>query len=244
MAGPIAQFEIKPLGADAAAPLSELPFHAFTNSSLWMLITVAVISVFMIMGMSRREMVPGPWQSLAESVYEFISGMIKENVGDEGRKYFPFIFTLFVFVFFGNLLGLIPYSFTFTSHIIVTFAMGAFVVAGVTLVGLFRHGFKFFGLFVPHGVPAYMIPVMVPIELISYLSRPVSLAVRLCANMVAGHMLIKVFAGFIPALALAGIFPLAMVVVLTGFEVLVAFLQAYVFTILTCLYLNDSIHLH
>jgi len=244
VAGPIAQFEIKAMGAEAGASLSEMPFHTFTNSSLWMMITVAVISVFMIMGMNRRELVPGPWQSLAESVYEFISGMIKENVGDEGRKYFPFIFTLFVFVFFGNLLGLIPYSFTFTSHIIVTFAMGAFVVTGVTLVGLFRHGFKFFGLFVPHGVPAYMIPVMVPIELISYLSRPVSLAVRLCANMVAGHMLLKVFAGFVPALALAGIFPLGMVVVLTGFEVLVAFLQAYVFTILTCLYLNDSIHLH
>lgn len=244
MAGPIAQFEIKAIGAEAAASAGALPMTTFTNSSLWMAITVAVISVFMIGGMSRREMIPGAWQSLAESVYEFISGMIKENVGDEGRSYFPFVFTLFVFVFFGNLLGLIPYSFTFTSHIIVTFAMGAFVVAGVTLVGLFRHGFKFFGLFVPHGVPAYMIPVMVPIELISYLSRPVSLAVRLCANMVAGHMLLKVFAGFIPALALAGIFPFAMVVVLTGFEVLVAFLQAYVFTILTCLYLKDSIHLH
>jgi len=211
---------------------------------LWMVITVAVISVFMIAGMRRREMVPGAWQSLAESVYEFISGMIKENVGDEGRKYFPFIFTLFVFVFFGNLVGLIPYSFTFTSHIIVTFAMGAFVVTGVTLVGLFKHGFKFFGLFVPSGVPAYMIPVMVPIELISYLSRPVSLAVRLCANMVAGHMLLKVFAGFIFPLAAAGILPLVMDVTLIGFEVLVAFLQAYVFTILTCLYLNDSLHLH
>ncbi|MDX1737658.1 MAG: F0F1 ATP synthase subunit A [Alphaproteobacteria bacterium] len=244
MAGPIEQFAIKAFGTEASASLAEMPVHTFTNSSLWMIITVAVISIFMIGGMNRRAMVPGPWQSAAESVYEFISGMIKDNIGDEGRKFFPFIFTLFVFIFFGNLLGLIPYSFTFTSHIIVTFAMGAFVVAGVTLVGLYIHGFKFFGLFVPHGVPAYMIPVMIPIELISYLSRPVSLAVRLCANMVAGHMLLKVFAGFIAPLAIAGIFPFAMVVVLTGFEVLVAFLQAYVFTILTCLYLNDSIHLH
>ncbi len=244
MAGPIAQFEIKPIGVEAGASMADLPFYTFTNSSLWMVITVAVISVFMVMGMNRRAMVPGKWQSLAESVYEFISGMIKENVGDEGRKYFPFIFSLFVFVFFGNLLGLIPYSFTWSSHIIATFAMGAFVVTGVTLVGIFRHGFKFFTLFVPHGVPGYMIPVMIPIELISYLSRPVSLAVRLCANMVAGHMLIKVFAGFIFALSFFGVAPLLMVVTLTGFEVLVAFLQAYVFTILTCLYLNDSIHLH
>ena len=224
--------------------LAEQSPYVFTNSALWMVITVAAISIFMVMGMRKREMVPGAWQSMAEASYEFISGMIRDNAGDEGRRFFPFIFSLFMFVLFGNLLGLLPYSFTFTSHIIVTAVMAVFVFVGVTLVGIAKHGLHFFSFFVPSGVPAFMIPIMVPIEIISYLSRPVSMSIRLFANMMAGHTMMKVFAGFILPLGVFGVAPLAMDVVLTGFEVLVAFLQAYVFTVLTCLYLNDALHLH
>lgn len=209
-----------------------------------MVLSVVAITVFMVVGMRRRAMVPGPWQSMAEASYEFIGNMIRDNVGDEGRSYFPFIFTLFMFVLFGNLLGLLPYSFTFTSHIIVTAAMALFVFIGVTLVGIAKHGLHFFSFFVPSGVPKLMIPIMVPIEIVSYLSRPVSLSIRLFANMMAGHTMMKVFAGFVFTLGIFGVAPLIMDVLLTGFEVLVAFLQAYVFTVLTCLYLNDALHLH
>lgn len=240
MAGPLAQFQVKPI-----APISMGGMDiSFTNSALWMVITAVVITVFMVIGMRKRELVPGPWQSMAETSYEFIGNMIRDNVGDEGRKFFPFIFTLFMFVLFGNLLGLLPYSFTFTSHIIVTAVMALVVFIGVTLVGLVKHGLHFFSFFVPSGVPAVMIPIMIPIEVISYLSRPVSLSIRLFANMMAGHTMMKVFAGFVFTLGVAGVAPLFMDVVLTGFEVLVAFLQAYVFTVLTCLYLNDALHLH
>ena len=244
MAGPLEQFAIKAIGAGAGTPLSEQPAYVFTNSALWMVLAVVAVTVFMVVGMRKREMVPGPWQSLAEASYEFISGMIRDNAGDEGRRYFPFIFTLFMFILFGNLLGLLPYSFTFTSHIIVTAVMAVFVFIGVTLIGIFKHGLHFFSFFVPSGVPIFMIPIMIPIEIISYLSRPVSMSIRLFANMMAGHTMMKVFAGFVFSMGVAGIAPLAMDVALTGFEVLVAFLQAYVFTVLTCLYLNDALHLH
>lgn len=244
MAGPLAQFEIKAIGGEAGVSLAEQSPYVFTNSALWMVITVAAITIFMVLGMRKREMVPGAWQSMAEASYEFISGMIRDNAGDEGRRFFPFIFSLFMFVLFGNLMGLLPYSFTFTSHIIVTAVMAVFVFLGVTLVGIAKHGLHFFSFFVPSGVPAFMIPIMVPIEIISYLSRPVSMSIRLFANMMAGHTMMKVFAGFIVPLGFFGVAPLIMDVALTGFEVLVAFLQAYVFTVLTCLYLNDALHLH
>jgi len=244
-----------------SSPLEQFKIHAivpihiggvdlsFTNSSLWMTIAVAVASLFLTFGARRRALVPGRWQVMAELSYEFIANMIRDNVGDAGRRYFPYIFTLFMFVLFGNLLGLIPGSFTFTSHIIVTLAMALTVFVAVTIIGFAKHGLHFFSFFVPSGVPALMMPLMIPIEIISYLSRPVSLSIRLFANMMAGHTMMKVFAGFVVPLGAAtfgigGLAPIAMDVALTGFELLVAFLQAYVFTVLTCLYLNDALHLH
>lgn len=241
MANPLHQFEINTI-----APIEIGGVNAsLTNSGLFMIISVAAVTLFLTMGMRGRAVVPGRWQSMVELSYEFVAGMVRENVGTEGRRYFPFIFSLFMFILFGNLIGLIPYAFTFTSHIIVTFAMAAFVFVGVTIIGIFRHRLHFFSFFLPKGVPMIMAPVLVPIEILSYLSRPVSLSIRLFANMMAGHTMMKVFAGFvIPLGILGGWAPLAVDVALTGFEFLVAFLQAYVFTILTCLYLNDAIHLH
>jgi len=209
-----------------------------------MVITITVIILLMMVGTRKRAMVPGRWQSLAELCYEFVANLIRDTVGNEGRKYFPFIFSLFMFILIGNMLGMVPYSFTFTSHIAVTFAMAMVVFIGVTILGFAKHGIKFFTFFVPPGVPVWMWPLMIPIEIISYLSRPVSLAMRLFANMLAGHTLLKVFAGFVPALGAAGVLPLAFVGALTGLELLIAFLQAYVFAILTCLYINDALHLH
>jgi len=241
LANPLHQFEIT-----TVAPIEIGGVNAsLTNSGVFMILTVIAVSVFLVFGMRRRAIVPGRWQSLAELSYEFIAGMVRDNVGSEGRRYFPFVFTLFMFILFGNLIGLIPYSFTFTSHIIVTFAMAAFVFIGVTIIGIIRHGFHFFTFFMPKGVPMIMAPILIPIEILSYLSRPVSLSIRLFANMMAGHTMLKVFAGFVVPLGIIGGWaPLTVDVALSGFEFLVAFLQAYVFTILTCLYLNDSIHLH
>ena len=238
---PLEQFNIKVL----SDPIMVAGYDvSFTNSSLLMVLAVASVTVFMIAGMSKRALVPGRWQSLSELSYEFIANMIKDNVGSAGRKFFPFIFTLFMFILFGNLLGLIPYSFTFTSHIAVTFAMAFTVFIGVTLVGFAKHGLHFLSFFVPGDVPKLMLVLLVPIEILSYLSRPLSLSIRLFANMMAGHAMMKVFAGFVAMLGVFGIFPLGVDVLLTVFELLVAFLQAYVFTVLTCLYLNDAIHMH
>ena len=240
MANPIAQFEVKTLiplnlgGVDAS----------LTNSGAFMVLTVISITAFLVLGMRKRDLVPGRWQSMAELSYEFIAGLLRDNVGSEGRRYFPFIFSLFMFILFANLLGLLPYAFTTTSHIIVTFVLAMVVFIGVTIVGLVRHGGHFFSYFVPSGVPMAVMPLMIPIEIISYLSRPVSLAVRLFANMTAGHTMMKVFAGFIIPLGVFGVAPFVVDVALVGFELLVAFLQAYVFTVLTCLYLHDAIHLH
>ena len=238
---PLAQFEIKTLvpleigGIDAS----------FTNSSLFMVLTVATVTLFLVGGMRKSALVPGRWQSMAELSYVFIAGLLKDTVGNEGRPYFPFIFTIFMFVLVGNLWGLMPYSFTFTSHIAVTFAMSFFIFVGVTIIAIAKHKMHFFSFFMPPGVPLYMAPLLVPIEIISYLSRPISLSVRLFANMLAGHTLLKVFAGFIISLGIAaGWLPFAFVVALTGLEFVIAFLQAFVFAILTCLYLNDALHLH
>ncbi len=241
MANPLHQFEIT-----TVAPIEIGGVNAsLTNSGVFMILTVAAVTLFLTMGMRGRSVIPGRWQSMAELSYEFVAGMVRDNVGTEGRRYFPFIFSLFMFILFGNLIGLIPYSFTFTSHIIVTFAMAAFVFVAVTVIGIVRHGTHFFTFFMPKGVPMVMAPLLIPIEVLSYLSRPVSLSIRLFANMMAGHTMLKVFAAFIIPLGLLGGWaPLAVNVALTGFEFLVAFLQAYVFTILTCLYLNDAIHLH
>jgi F-type H+-transporting ATPase subunit a len=240
VASPLEQFEIKPIipieigGVDVS----------FTNSSLWMTIAVVVAGGTLAIAAGRGAMVPGRLQTVAELLYEFIAGLIKETIGAQGRKYFPIIFTVFAFVLTGNLLGMIPYSFTFTSHIIVTFAMAIVIFIAVTVLGFVKHGMHFFTFFVPPGTPLVMYPLMIPIEILSYLSRPISLAVRLFANMMAGHILLKVIAGFVAAMGVFGILPLALVVALTGLELIIAFLQAYVFTILTCLYINDALHLH
>jgi F-type H+-transporting ATPase subunit a len=244
---PLDQFKIEPI----------IPIHiggvdaSFTNSALLMCITVAVASIVVIWGSRGRALVPSRLQSLAEISYEFIAGMIDENVGHEGRDYFPFIFTLFMFIFFGNLLGLIPYGYTFTGQIVVTFAMAAVVFLGVTIIGIARHGWHFLSFFVPHGVPIVLLLLLVPIELLSYLIRPFTLSVRLFANMMAGHTMLAIFAGFVAPLLLAAgaikafaVVPLAVDILLIFLELLVAALQAYVFTILTCLYLRDAIHLH
>jgi F-type H+-transporting ATPase subunit a len=209
-----------------------------------MTITVAAVTAFLTLSMRGGRLVPGRWQSMAEMSYEFIANMIRENVGAEGRKYFPFIFTLFMFILMGNLVGMIPFSYTFTSQIIVTFAMAVTIFIGVTIIGLIRHGWHFFSLFMPSGTPMVLAPLLIPIEIISYFVRPVSLSVRLFANMMAGHTMMKVFGGFTVLLGVLGIAPILLLVALTGFEIMVAVLQAYVFTVLTCLYLNDAIHLH
>ena len=237
---PLAQFEIKEL-----IPIKIGNYDiSFTNSSLVMVIAVVLVILLMTAGTRKRALVPGRWQSVAEMCYEFCANLLRDTVGSEGRKYFPFIFTLFMFVLLGNMLGMVPYSFTFTSHIIVTFVMAIAVFVGVTILGFIKHGVHFFSFFLPPGVSVVLWPLMIPIEIISYLSRPVSLAVRLFANMTAGHTMLKVFAGFVPALGVAGIAPLAFATALTGLELLIAFLQAYVFTVLTCLYIKDAIHLH
>ena len=236
---PLEQFEIVRLvdvsigGVDAS----------FTNSSLMMVFVLALATVWFSVGMSRRAMVPGRWQSVVELTYEFIADMLRENVGSEGRRYFPFVFTLFVFILLCNLLGLLPYGFTVTSHIVVTFALAAVVFVGVTVIALFRHGFRFFAFFAPPGLPAVLAPLLIPIEVISYLARPVTLSLRLFANMMAGHTMLKVFGGFVVALGIFGFAPFVFIVAIYALELIVAVLQAYVFTVLTCLYLNDAIHL-
>jgi F-type H+-transporting ATPase subunit a len=205
----------------------------------------------MLIGMRPRARVPGRLQSLAEVSYEFIDGLVRDQIGHEGRKFFPFVFTLFMFILFGNMLGMLPYAFTFTSHIAVTFTLALVVFILVTAVALSIHGMHFFSYFFPEGAPKALAPLIIPIEIISYLSRVVSLSVRLFANMVAGHVMLKVFATFVVMMGSAGaigvlgaLAPLAINVALVGFEFLVAFLQAYVFAVLTCIYLHDAVHLH
>lgn len=237
---PLEQFEIKPL----------IPFHvgsvdlSYTNSSLFMTIGVVLVTLLVTLATRQARLVPSRWQSVAELSYEFVANMIQENVGREGMRYFPFIFTLFMFVLAGNLIGMVPYTFTYTSHIIVTFGLAIVIFIGVTVIGLVRHGLGFFKLFAPAGVPWVLLLLLVPIELISYFIRPFTLSIRLFANMLAGHAILVVFAGFVAGLGILGIAPLAMDVGFILLEFLVAALQAYIFAILTCLYLNDAIHLH
>lgn len=238
---PLEQFLIKPLltlqvgGYDIS----------FTNSSLLMLTTVTFITSFLYFSLKEARQVPNRAQMLAELSYQFIAKMLFDNVGKEGKKYIPFIFSLFTFIMVCNLLGMIPYSFTVTSHIIITFALAMLVFTVVTLVGFIRHGFHFLSLFMPQGTPLWLAPLIVVIELFAYLARPVSLSLRLAANMTAGHVLIKVIAGFIVTLAIwFKPLPFPLVVVLIGFEIFIALLQAYIFAVLSCVYLNDAVNLH
>jgi F-type H+-transporting ATPase subunit a len=239
-ASPLHQFVIERL----------VPLHiggldlSFSNSALFMAISVAAITAFLTLSMSGAKLVPSRWQSAAEMSYEFIAGMIRDNVGGAGKAYFPFVFSLFMFVLFGNLIGMVPYSFTFTSHIAVTFALAAFIFIGVTVIALARHGWHFFTFFAPKGMPLALQMLLVPIEVISYLIRPMTLSIRLFANMMAGHTMLVIFAGFVVAMGFFGFLPLALNIFFILLELLVAVLQAYVFTILTCIYLNDAIHLH
>ena len=222
---------------------------AFTNSALFMVLTVGLIAIYLIASTSGRRLVPGRGQAVSEMLYEFVANMVRGAAGTEGMKFFPFVFSLFMFILTANMIGIIPYTFTVTSHLIVTLALALMVFLTVLLYGLYKNGFKFFKLFVPSGIPLYILPLIMLIEVISFLSRPVSHSVRLFANMLAGHITLKVFAGFVTSLSALGalgifgsILPLAMTTALTGLELLVAFLQAYVFTILTCIYLNDALH--
>jgi F-type H+-transporting ATPase subunit a len=217
---------------------------SFTNSSAYMLLAVIAICILMILAVRPRAGIPGRWQLLAELSYQFIAKMVSDNIGKEGRAYFPLIFSIFMFVLFGNLLGMIPYTFTFTSHIAVTLTMALAIFMLVTIIAFAKHGFKFFSFFLPTGVPIVLAPLMIVIEVISYFTRPFSLSVRLFANMMAGHTLLKVIGGFVVPLGIFGIVPVAGLVAVMGLEFLIAFLQAYIFTILTCIYINDAIHLH
>ena len=242
MASPVEQFAIQNL----SAPLFSIGGNqiAVTNSAAFMMAAVVMSSVLLLAGASKGAMIPGRIQAMSELFYEFIANMIRDNVGSGGKKFFPFIFSLFIFTLFGNILGMIPYGFTFTSHIAVTFFMAMVVFLGVTLIGLFKHGLHFFTLFFPHGAPLFTAPILIPIEIVSYLSRPISLSVRLFANMTVGHVLLKVLAGFVVALGIFGVVPLVVLVAITALELLIALLQAYIFTILCCIYLNDALHLH
>ena len=218
---------------------------SLTNSSLMMIIVLIVLNIFLIYSTKKKSIIPGRLQSLAEMSYEMIYNTTRDNLGKDGVRFFPLVYSLFMFILLCNMLGLIPYSFTVTSHIIVTFTLAAFIFIGVTVIGFIKHGLGYLKLFVPSGVPVILLPLIVVIEIISYLSRPVSLSVRLFANMMAGHTMMKVFGGFVISLGIVGGWlPLSFSVALTGLEILVAFLQAYVFAILTCIYLNDAINLH
>ncbi len=244
--------EIDPMHQFEIAKIVELKLFgmdlSFTNSSLWMVIVVAVVSLITLFGTAKRSVVPGRLQSLAEMAYEFVASTLTGVTGKEGMKFFPLVFTLFMFVLTANLLGLIPGSFTVTSHIIITAAFALLVIGTVIVAGVINHGSHFLNLFVPSGVPLVLKFVLVPIEVISFLSRPISLSLRLFGNMLAGHVALKLFGAFTVALLGAGWagvlapLPLLTAVALTALEFLVAFLQAYVFTILTCVYLNDALH--
>ena len=248
---PLEQFDIKTI----------VPIHiggidaSFTNASLVMVVAAVIVTVFMLFGMRGRAVVPGRLQGSVEFFHDFVHGLIAENIGAAGKRYFPFVFTIFIFILFLNLIGLVPMPstapgliFTVTSHIIVTFAMAIVVFLLATVVGFMHHGVHFLSFFVPKGVPVWLLPLMVPIEVMSYFIRPVTLSVRLFANMVAGHVMLVVIGGFVFSLGAAffvvpGLVPLAAIVAIFALELLIACLQAYVFAVLTCIYLNDAIHM-
>jgi F-type H+-transporting ATPase subunit a len=247
VADPLHQFVITPIvpielgGVDLS----------FTNSSLWMLIGAITSVILLSTSMSKKALVPGRMQIMIEIIYEMVADLVKSNVGSEGKKYFPMVFTIFMIVLMGNLLGLIPYSFTYTSHVIVTMALSFSIFAMVILLGIARHGLHFFSIFVPPGVPWFIYPLLVPIEIVSYLARPITHGLRLFANMMAGHIMLKVFAGFSVTMFAAwgiggfaaGLLPMFVNSMLIGFELLIALLQTYVFVILACIYLKDTVHI-
>lgn len=242
---PISQFNISRLVPIEFGSLD----LSFTNSSLFMVATTAVAAGFLMSTTSNRKLIPTRMQSISEMAYEFIASMLREGAGSHSMRFFPLVFSLFMFVLVANLLGMFPYFFTITSHIIVTFALALLVISTVVIYGFYKHGFTFLKLFVPSGIPGALLPLVAIIEVVSFLSRPISLSVRLFANMLAGHITLKVFAGFIVAMGAQGALgfmgaalPLLMTVAITGLEFLVAFLQAYVFAVLTCMYLNDALH--
>jgi len=239
---PMHQFNVYRIGPEISLGNVDI---SFTNASLFMIISaLAIISVFFA-GTRRKAVIPTKIQLLTELSYTLVSKMISDTAGSKAKPYFPFIFSLFMFVLFCNMLGMLPYSFTVTSHIIVTFALAAIIFIGVTIIGFVNHGVGYLKLFIPSGVPVVLLPIIVIIEMISYLARPVSLSVRLFANMMAGHTMLKVFGGFVISLGIiGGWLPLSFTVALIGLEVLIAFLQAYVFAILTCIYLNDALNLN
>ncbi len=242
---PIHQFQISKI---VPIEIGGLDF-SFTNSAAFMAITVAAAAGFLYLATSRRAVVPGRSQSVAEMAYDFVGSMLRDAAGSGGMRFFPFVFSLFTFVLTANLLGMVPYFFTITSQLIVTVALALLVIGTVVVYGFMKHGFGFLKLFVPSGVPGLLVPLIVMIEVISFLSRPISLSIRLFANMLAGHITLKVFAGFVTSMSALGavgvlgsFLPLLMTVAITALEFLVAFLQAYVFTVLTCMYLNDAVH--
>ena len=239
---PMHQFQVYKIGPEIKLGNLDL---SFTNASLFMLISALTIALLLFFGSKNKNIIPNKIQLIAELIYNFISKMISNTAGSKAKPYFPFIFSLFMFVLFCNMIGMLPYAFTVTSHIIVTLVMALFIFISVTIIGFIKHGLKYLNIFVPKGVPIVLLPLITIIEIISYLSRPVSLSVRLFANMMAGHTMLKVFGGFVISLGLlGGWLPLSFSVALTGLEILVAFLQAYVFAILTCIYLNDALNLH
>jgi F-type H+-transporting ATPase subunit a len=242
---PIHQFELKPLISFGSIGGTEI---VLTNAALYMIAAVALITLVTMYATRRGSLVPGRLQALVEMSYEFVASTVRSSAGEEGMRFFPLVFSLFMFVLILNLFGMVPYAFTVTSHIIVTFAMAMIVITTVIVYGIMKHGTHFFGLFVPSGVPGWLMPLMIAIEIISFISRPISLSVRLFANMLAGHIALKIFAGFVATLLTAGAWaiiaplPLALTVALTALEFLVAVLQAYVFATLTAIYLNDALH--
>jgi len=246
MAGPIEQFAINPIVSFGEIGGYEI---AFTNSSAYMVLAVVLASGFLYLGTMARHIVPSRWQSAVELLHDFVARTLRENAGEQGMRFLPLVFCLFMFILAANLIGMFPYAFTVTSHIIVTFALAMLVFLTVTLYGLWRHGLRFLRIFLPSGVPAALAPLVVPIEIVSYFSRPVSHAVRLFAVMLAGHITLKVFAGFVVSLSQFGalgiigaVLPLLMTVALTALELLMSVIQAYIFTVLTCMYLNDALH--
>jgi len=239
---PMQQFEVYRIGPQIKIAGVDL---SFTNASLFMVLSAVAICAVLFLGTKEKKLIPDKFQLISEILYNFIAKMISDTAGSKAKPYFPFIFSLFMFVLFCNMFGMLPYSFTVTSHIIVTMLLAIFIFIAVTIIGFLKHGFGYLKLFVPSGVPVILLPLITVIEIISYLSRPLSLSVRLFANMLAGHTMLKVFGGFVVSLGiLGGWLPLGFSVALTGLEILVAFLQAYVFAILTCIYLNDALNLH
>lgn len=249
MSGPLEQFKVKMYEPHLSIGGLDISFN---NSALFMVIALVLSVALIMIGMSKERMIPGRLQSLVEVIYGFARKTAYDIAGPKVGPYIPIVFSIFIFVLFGNMLGMVPFSFTYTSHIIVTFILGVFVILFVTAVGFAKHGLHFLHIFLPSGVPMVIAPIVIAIELVSYFARPVSLSIRLAANMLAGHVMLKLFAGFTVTLAAAlgivgyavGTLPVAVNIALIGFEFFVAGLQAYIFTLFTCVYLRDALEMH